>query len=290
MTYHGRFAPSPTGPLHFGSLVSAVASHARARSENGLWSVRIENTDHTREFPGAAKEILSQLATLGMISDSPVVVQRERYPAYADVVKDLKERQVAYDCGCTRKDLDASGRYPGICRNGIPAGKTARAVRLRVPDEVIGFNDLRLGALSENVWQQAGDFVLLRADGVYAYQLTVVVDDAELGVTEVVRGVDILDSTPRQCLLQRYLGLPTPRYLHHPVAVHEPGHKLSKSEGAGSICADQPVIALLEAWRFLGQRPLARPPRSVAEFWSHASSAFSVADLPTTNEVVWQGI
>lgn len=291
LTYHGRFAPSPTGPLHFGSLISAVASYARARSLSGRWSVRMENTDHTREVTGAARQILSQLESFGMVSDTPVIFQRERYARYGAVLAGLKTRGLAYDCGCTRKALDEKGRYPGICRDGLPHDAMARAVRLLTPDEVVAFEDTRLGCHGENVWQQAGDFAVLRADGVYAYQLVVVVDDADLGITEVVRGIDILTSTPRQILLQRYLGVQSPAYLHHPVAVHAPGHKLSKSEGSATISGQNPVNALMAAWEFLGQSAPPGLPRSVAEFWAHAERAFRLEQLPKENEIIWrQGI
>jgi glutamyl-Q tRNA(Asp) synthetase len=236
-TYVGRFAPSPTGPLHFGSLVAALASWLDSRSAGGRWLLRMEDLDQPRVIPGAADAILRQLEAFGLAWDGPVVYQSARLDLYRDALQKLKSH--SYPCACTRKELedsalaiDGSRIYPGTCRNGIAAGKTPRAVRLRTNADSIRFTDRVQGAIEQSVEREAGDFVLLRADGVFAYQLAVVVDDDAQGVTDVVRGADLLDSTARQIHLQRLLGAATPRYLHTPVATNSAGEKLSKQTRA----------------------------------------------------------
>ena len=241
MSYVGRFAPSPTGPLHFGSLVAALASWLDARHAGGQWLLRMEDLDRPRVMPGAADAILRQLEAFGLEWDGPVLYQGGRFELYRDAIQKLQP--FCYPCACTRRELEDSALaidgariYPGTCRSGIAgektAGKRAHAVRLRTDSEPVRFNDRLQGEIAQSVESAIGDFVLLRADGVYAYQLAVVVDDAAQGVTDVVRGADLLDSTARQMLLQRRLGLPTPRYLHIPVAVTPCGEKLSKQTGA----------------------------------------------------------
>ncbi len=233
----GRFAPSPTGPLHLGSLAAAVGSWLYARAAGGRWLVRIEDIDTPRVVAGSAEGILAALQRYGLEWDGEVVWQSRRTALYEDALHSLRERNLIYDCACSRADLQRAasaplGRepvYPGTCRNGIPAGKTARAIRFRVPDESIAFDDLILGRVHEDL---GGDFVVRRADGLFAYQLAVVVDDAEQGVTQVVRGADLLASTPRQIALQRALGYPTPVYAHLPLVVNPDGSKLGKRDGA----------------------------------------------------------
>jgi glutamyl-Q tRNA(Asp) synthetase len=249
----GRFAPSPTGDLHFGSLLAAVASYLEARAAGGRWLVRIEDIDPPREVAGSATRILRDLRRLGLRSDLPVLYQSTRRAAYQAAASDLLERGLAFRCGCSRADLPASGVYPGTCRGGLPRGKKPRAVRLRVPEDTLTFTDRIQGAVAENLAATVGDFVIWRADDLPAYQLAVVVDDAFQGISQVVRGVDLLDSTARQIWLQRCLGLPTPTYAHFPVAVDQDGNKLSKRLGSDPIVNADPARALEAALRFLGQ-------------------------------------
>jgi glutamyl-Q tRNA(Asp) synthetase len=244
--YRGRFAPSPTGLLHAGSLVAALASWLDARAHGGRWLVRIEDTDTPRCVAGAGEAILGQLAVCGLHPDEPPVWQHTRGAAYAEALHTLRERGRAYDCGCTRADIDAAlvaaGRghrrfgervYPGTCRSGLH-GKPPRAVRLRV-DGVLHWHDRRLGAQQQDLASEVGDFVLKRADGLWAYQLAVVVDDAAQGITHVVRGEDLADNTARQIALQQALKLPRPLYLHTPLVRAADGHKLSKQNGAARL-------------------------------------------------------
>ena len=253
MRYVGRFAPSPTGPMHFGSLVAALASWLDARHASGRWLVRMEDLDRPRVMPGAAEAILRQLEAFGMEPDGPVIYQSARLGLYAAAIRKLENH--SYPCACTRKELedsalaiDGSRIYPGTCRGGLTPGKSARALRLRTMAEPIRFTDRVQGTIEQAVEREVGDFVLRRADGIVAYQLAVVVDDSAQGVTDVVRGADLLDSTARQIHLQRLLGAATPRYLHVPVATNAAGEKLSKQTRA----ADAQVQDLPRALRFLG--------------------------------------
>jgi glutamyl-Q tRNA(Asp) synthetase len=236
----GRFAPSPTGSLHLGSLAAAVASWLFARAANGRWLVRIEDIDTPRVVPGSAGEILEALRRYGLEWDGEVVWQSQRTHLYEEALQRLRASGLVYDCACSRADLQRAASaplgaetvYPGTCRNGLPSGKAARAIRFRAPDETIAFDDLLLGPVEENVARDTGDFVVRRADGLFAYQLAVVVDDAEQGITQVVRGVDLLNSTARQIALQRALGDPTPEYAHIPLVTNPDGSKLGKRDGA----------------------------------------------------------
>ena len=284
--YIGRFAPSPTGPLHAGSLVAAVASYLDARMHRGTWLVRIEDIDEGRSVQGADQAILSLLAALGMHSDREVVWQSRRKALYAAAAERLGAN--AYPCGCNRREIldsrlgvapDGAAIYPGTCRHGLAPGRSMRSLRLRVPDagaDTIGFVDRFAGVTTQRLAGESGDFVLLRADGYWAYQLAVVVDDAEQGVTDVVRGADLIDSTARQIYLQQLLGVPTPRYLHVPVLRNANGEKLSKQTEAQAVLAGDEagaIDALLAAARFLGL-PLARP-ASLVGFWAAAIPAWA---------------
>jgi glutamyl-Q tRNA(Asp) synthetase len=255
--YVGRFAPSPTGPLHFGSLVAALASWLDARAAGGRWLVRIEDLDAPRAQPGAAHDILRTLSGMGLEWDGDVVYQSHRTPLYQQALQRLEGH--TYGCGCTRREIadsalglaaDGAQIYPGTCRHGTR--KTRRAIRVRTTTEVMSFTDRVQGHQQQALERDVGDFVLQRADGQYAYQLAVVVDDAEQGVTDVVRGADLLDSTVRQLWLQRLLGYPQPRYLHIPAAVNAAGEKLSKQTGAAPVGARKNVLR--EALAFLGQQ------------------------------------
>jgi glutamyl-Q tRNA(Asp) synthetase len=253
MLVTGRFAPSPTGPLHLGSLVAALGSWLFARRAGGRWLVRMEDLDTPRVVPGSADEILETLRRYDLNWDGDVVFQSQRTALYEAALSILRERNLVYDCGCSRADLQRAASapigsepvYPGTCRNGLPPGKAARAIRFRASDDVIAFDDLLCGPIEA----KADDFIVRRADGVFAYQLAVVVDDAEQGVTQVVRGRDLLSSTPRQIALQRALGYPTPEYAHLPLVMNPDGSKLGKRDGALSLPSlDPDRIAETKHW------------------------------------------
>lgn len=249
MTYRGRFAPSPTGPLHAGSMVAALASWLDARAHRGRWLVRIEDVDHPRCPPGIDRLILAQLAACGLVADEPPWWQSTRDAAYAAALARLVAAGMAFPCGCTRKDV-GERPYPGTCRQGLH-GRPARAWRFRVEAGIVTWTDRRLGLQRQDVAAEVGDFVLKRADGLWAYQLAVVVDDAAQGITQVVRGEDLADNTARQILLQRALGLPTPGYLHVPLVRAADGKKLSKQNGAAALDVADPIGALRDAARVL---------------------------------------
>lgn len=278
MPYIGRYAPSPTGPLHFGSLVAAVGSYLDARAQGGRWLLRMEDLDPTREVPGTAAGILKTLDAFGFEWDGEVLYQSRRHAAYADAAAALLEAGVTFPCACSRREIADSGMYglegpiyPGTCRPGLPVGREARALRLRVPDEVVVFEDGLQGPISQNLARDIGDFIIRRADGVHAYQLAVVVDDGFQGVNHVVRGADLLLSTPRQLLLQRLLGLPQPHYLHLPVAVNQAGEKLSKQTHARPVTDSNPGSGLWEALAYLRQGPPeALKGASIKEIWPWA--------------------
>jgi glutamyl-Q tRNA(Asp) synthetase len=288
----GRFAPSPTGPLHLGSLVAALGSWLFARAKGGRWLVRLEDLDAPRVVPGAADEILRSLERYGLTWDGEVVFQSRRLARYDAALEILLKRKMAYACACSRADLARAasapdradpippGVYPGRCRSGLPPGKATRAVRFRVPAGVFPFEDLVLGSCSEDVAASVGDFVVKRADGPFAYQLAVVVDDAAQDVTEVVRGADLLDSTARQIALQKALGLPTPAYAHLPLVLGPDGKKLGKRDGALPLeTLDEARLraTLALALGALGQEsPEGTPPEMLREARAH----FSPEDIP----------
>ena len=286
--YVGRFAPSPTGPLHAGSLVAALASYLDARYHDGAWLVRIEDIDEGRSVAGAAEGILALLDALGMHSDGEIVWQSRRKDLYQAAAERIAHD--TYPCGCNRREIadsrlgfapDGAAIYPGTCRHGLGPGRSMRSLRVRVPGagrDEITFVDRFAGTVTQHLTHDSGDFVLKRADGFWAYQLAVVVDDWEQGVTDVVRGADLLDSTPRQIYLQRLLGAPTPRYLHVPVVRNANGEKLSKQTGAVAVTAgDEPaaVAVLLQAAGFLGLDMKALGPGATrADFWRAAVPAW----------------
>jgi glutamyl-Q tRNA(Asp) synthetase len=287
-SYRGRFAPSPTGPLHFGSLVAAVGSYLDARTRRGEWLVRMEDLDPLREAPGAARAILRTLEAYGFEWDGKVVFQSRRGVAYRGALARLERERAVFPCACTRREISDSALslagepiYPGTCRGGLPPGRAARAVRVRVDNGVIAFDDALQGKIEQNLAREAGDFVVRRADGFFAYQLAVVADDFEQGITDVVRGADLLASTPRQVLLQRLLGYPMPRYMHLPVAVNRNGEKLSKQTLAAALAIEDAPAQLVRALRFLGQEPPADlAAADVAEVWSWARSSWRSDTIP----------
>lgn len=258
----GRFAPSPTGPLHFGSLVAAVGSYCLARQQGGQWLLRMEDLDAPRVVPGAADAILSTLETLGLYWDGAIVWQSQRTDAYVAAIEQLRNKGLVFDCACSRKEILLSAPhpgeegpvYPGTCRQGLPRGRKPRALRIVVPQEQVCFRDGVFGPLQQVLADAVGDFVLRRADGLFAYQLAVVVDDAASGVNQVVRGADLLSSTPRQIFLHACLGNPVPEYLHLPLAVDSSGEKISKRHGEVSAGrAEEAAASLVGVLTFLGQ-------------------------------------
>lgn len=291
--YRGRFAPSPTGPLHFGSLVAAVGSYLEAKTRGGEWLVRIEDLDPPRVVAEAGDAILRTLEACGMPWDGPVVYQSTRNDAYHAALHELRQRGLVYPCACSRREITDSGIagiegyvYPGTCRAGLAPGKAARALRIDTRGATIEFDDALQGRIAQNVETEIGDFVLYRYDHVYAYQLAVVVDDAEQGITDVVRGADLLDSTPRQIYLQRLLGLPRLRYVHLPVAVNEHGEKLSKQTLAAPVDASRPLPLLIEALRFLGQQPAPElASATIGEFWRWAAVNWRIGRVPPARQI-----
>jgi glutamyl-Q tRNA(Asp) synthetase len=278
--YRGRFAPSPTGPLHFGSLVAALGSWMMARRQGGEWIVRMEDVDRPREVPGAADRQLNTLAAFGMPPDGPVLRQSGRGGLYQAALARLLDAGEAFACRCSRSELEAVGGIHHAC---VGAGDPARtpSIRLRVPAIDIAFDDAIQGHTRQRLDEAVGDFVLRRADGLWAYQLAVVVDDADQGITDVVRGADLLDSTPRQIFLQQRLGLPTPNYAHLPLALDAEGRKLGKSLQALPVEDADPWPALRAAWRFLGQAELALDARGApGPALEKAATRFDPARIP----------
>lgn len=267
--YIGRFAPSPSGPLHDGSLVAAMASYLDAKAHNGQWLLRIEDIDTPRVVPGADRVIMGQLQALGMHWDGEPLWQSQRLPAYQAAFETLRAQGRVFGCGCTRQQV-GKGPYPGTCRNGIPVGGQVRAWRFRVEPGVVPFNDRWLGPQQQNVAHDVGDVIIRRADGLWAYQFVVVVDDAFQGVTDIVRGADLLDSTARQILLARALGVTPPRVMHVPLVLDAHGLKLSKQNHAEPFDCDNPLRTLNRAWVRLGFDSLTEA-TSTADFWAKAT-------------------
>lgn len=286
--YRGRFAPSPTGPLHFGSLVAAVGSYLEARARRGDWLVRMEDLDRPREAPGAADAILRTLEAYGFEWDGEVVFQSGRDAAYSAALARLDKQRAVFPCACTRREISDSSLsmagepvYPGTCRKGVSPGRQTRTTRVRVEDAVVAFDDRLQGRIEQNLAREVGDFVVRRSDGFFAYQLAVVVDDFEQGVTHVVRGADLLASTPRQVLLQRMLAYPTPQYSHLPVAVNRNGEKLSKQTLAAPLADCEAPAELVRALRFLGQdAPADLAAASIPEIWTWARKNWRTDSIP----------
>ena len=296
--YRGRFAPSPTGPMHFGSLITGVGSYLEARRKGDDWLVRMEDLDQAREERGAADAILRILEAYGFEWDGPVIRQSQRDEAYAAALAQLQRDGVLFPCACTRREisdsmLGATGEavYPGTCRSGIVPGRPARAIRMRVGDAVIALDDRVQGRFEQDLAREVGDFVVKRADGPFAYQLAVVVDDFEQGITDVVRGADLLGSTPRQILLQERLRYPTPGYAHLPVAVNRHGEKLSKQTRATPLGATEAPQQLWRALSFLGQDPpTALRDGDTATLWSWARAHWDAGKVPRRVTVHEDGI
>lgn len=287
-SYVGRFAPSPTGPLHFGSLVAALGSYLDARARDGRWLLRMEDVDEPRCRTACADDIVRTLEVFGFEWDGAILTQSGRKDRYREALDALQRAGQVYPCACSRRELadsaigaDGARVYPGTCRGGLPPGGQVRAWRMRVDEGIECFDDAVQGRLCQNVAAEVGDFVLLRADGYFAYQLAVVVDDADQGVTHVVRGADLLESTPRQIVLQQHLGLTTPIHAHLPVAVDAAGMKLSKQTLAAPVNPRDPVPVLWETLCFLGQEPPAELRRAaMADFWSWALGHWSLGRVP----------
>lgn len=286
--YRGRFAPSPTGPLHFGSMVAAIGSYLEARQRGGLWLLRIEDLDPPREVPGAADAIVRTLERFHLEWDGPVVYQSRRTGYYRDALDRLVRQGHIYPCGCTRKEIveaGLSGRYgpiySGVCRGGLPGGRAPRALRVLTHNNPITFADKLRGRFSQYINAEIGDFVVRRADRLFAYQLAVVVDDADQGITEVIRGSDLLDNTPRQIHLQQLLGVGTPDYVHLPVVLNAQGQKLSKQSGAAAIDACHPPHLVVSVLEILNQQP---PPElrdaALDEVWAWAMRHWDLQAVP----------
>lgn len=283
--YRGRFAPSPTGDLHLGSAVAAIASYLRARWHGGKWLIRIEDIDPPREIPGSASAIIRSLKRIGMESDEPIVYQSHHHDRYQSVLESLQAKGWAYDCACSRRDLPETGVYPGTCRKGLMA-KSARMVRMRTESECVVFQDLAQGAIQQNLEHDVGDFVLKRADGFYAYQLVVVVDDAAQAITEVVRGEDLLWSTPRQIWLQKHLGFTQPGYIHIPLMLNEKGEKLSKRDLSRPIDLEHPQDVLALSLLHLGiTLPSKIRQGSLSQCWRWLAQLHQGTSVTGTGEV-----
>jgi glutamyl-Q tRNA(Asp) synthetase len=286
--YRGRFAPSPTGPLHFGSLVAATGSYLDARHQQGEWLLRIEDLDPPREIAGASDSIIRTLQQLGIAWDGPISYQSQRSHIYDEALERLWQRDCLYDCGCSRKEIadtavvtEAGPVYPGTCRNGLPPGRSPRSVRVRVDSAICSVRDRLQAPLQQQLASEVGDFIVRRTDRLFSYQLAVVADDAEQQISDVVRGADLLDSTPRQMYLQRLLGLPTPSYLHLPVAVDHKLAKLSKQSFAQPVTPDDRHSAVIDVLRFLRQElPDSPHDASSDELWQWAIEHWDVTPLP----------
>ncbi len=288
LSYRGRFAPSPTGPLHFGSLVAAVGSYLDAKFYHGKWLVRIEDVDLQRQVPDAASEILYMLENLGLEWDEEVIYQSQRSEAYYEALNALNQQELIYPCICSRKEIADSSIiglngsiYPGTCLKNPASVMNAHALRIQTNNDSIQFKDILKGTYAQKLRSDVGDFVLRRADGIYAYQLAVVVDDAAQNITHIVRGADLLDSTPRQIFLQQLLGYPIPQYMHLPVVTNAMGEKLSKQTNAVPINISNALPQLVDALQFLGQKPpIEILEGDISSFWQWAKQNWCVTLIP----------
>lgn len=288
--YRGRFAPSPTGSLHFGSLVAAVASYADALHERGAWLVRMEDVDQGRVVKGSAGEILRTLEALGFEWDQEVLFQSRRKSRYREILAHLEQQRLVYNCGCSRREIAERAQmgiegpvYPGTCRRSNDDDASGKALRLRTDQSEICFTDRIQGRHCQVLERDVGDFVIHRADGYTAYQLAVVIDDADQRINQVVRGADLLLSTPRQIYVQKLLDFAHPRYAHVPLVKDRLGRKLSKQDQAHPVAAKTPLPALQSAWNFLQQAPLPEKPDSVQEFWQWAANNWDMSRISPSN-------
>ena len=290
--YRGRFAPSPTGPLHFGSLVAAVGSFLQARKNQGAWYLRIEDLDPPREVPGAADNILSTLENYGLHWDKGVLYQSQRSDIYLNALEQLIKQGSVYPCGCSRKQIQetaVSGHfgpiYQGVCRQGLSKNTPPRSLRVLTDDSPVIFIDKLRGRFEQRIESEIGDFVVRRADNLFAYQLAVVVDDAAQNITEVVRGADLLDNTPRQIHLQKLFNYPTPDYMHLPVVLNHQGQKLSKQTGAPTIAGLRPQTILFDVLRFLNQNPASEIiDCDLDSFWQWAIQNWQPSSVPAKDQ------
>ena len=287
--YVGRFAPSPTGPLHFGSLVAALASYLDAKANDGKWLVRIEDLDPPRAVTGSSTLILKQLQTLGMNWDDAVLYQSARLSAYERILQQLESREYCFKCDCSRQRVsELKGVYDGRCRSRGLDSNPGLAIRLKISPKTVRFADGIQGVFTQNLEHEVGDFILRRRDGLFAYQLAVVADDAEQKITHIVRGYDLLSSTPRQIYLQELLGLPTPSYAHIPIVVNELGQKLSKQHFAEPINLKNATSLLISALQFLGMKP---PPTLIraapAALMAWGAEHWDIQRVPKLAKMTW---
>ena len=286
MKHRGRFAPSPTGPLHFGSLICAVASYLQAKANHGDWLVRMEDIDPPREPKGAADDILRTLEAYALFWDQDTVYQSTRSKLYEEYLFHLENQKLTYPCCCSRKQIRESSNqssnpvYPESCRGRSFSGKSPHSIRIQTEYQTIEFEDVVQGVFAQNIRKEVGDFILKRADGLYAYQLAVVIDDAEQNVSEIVRGSDLLDNTPRQIFLQQLLGFPQPRYAHVPIATIN-GDKMSKQTKAPAVLTHNPVATAVQVLKFLGQPvPDNWQWASIEELWRWAIPRWDISAVP----------
>jgi len=281
--YTGRFAPSPTGPVHFGTLIAAVGSYLQAKKNKGKWLMRMEDVDITRKVEGADIDILNTLESFGFEWDGEVIYQSRQTGYYEEALEILVSQSLVFPCLCTRRQLADSKDdiYPGTCRKRRLPEIEEHALRILAKDIDIEFNDAVMGRQSQNIKKHCGDFVIRRRDNLFAYQLAVVVDDVLQNITEIVRGADLLDSTPRQIYLQQLLDYPTPAYCHLPLAVDTSGNKISKSEGAAEVKLENKEKLLVKTLRFLGQRPPDELDKSnISDIWSWATTHWKIDQIP----------
>ncbi len=283
--YIGRFAPSPTGPLHLGSLLAAMASYCDAISNQGKWLVRIEDLDPPREVKGASEQILTTLNQLGFEFNHNPLFQSHRQKNYEDAINKLKHSSALYYCCCSRNELKGIRLEQHKCRNKTrQPSQQPHSIKLKVPDETLSFMDKIQGNYSKNLLEDCGDFVIKRKDGLYSYQLAVVVDDAYQGVSHIVRGTDLIDSTPWQIYLQSILNIDQPIYAHIPILVNSDNQKLSKQTFAKSIDNEDPLSILLIAYKYLGQQPFKKIPANIQQFWQHAIEHWNINKVTKVNE------